>query len=279
MHKQPYLTLNDGHRMPQLGFGVWQVSNDEVVEPVLNALETGYRSIDTAQGYGNEAGVGEAIRRSGVTRSDIFVTSKLRNKEHGFDSTLRAFDDTMAKLGLDVLNLFLIHWPVPSQDLYVESWEALVRLREEGRVKSIGVSNFLPEHVNRILERTGVVPAINQIEIHPLFQQRGLRDFHKLKTIQLEAYSPLGSGAVLDNPAIAQIAQKHGKSPAQAILRWHVQEGVVVIPKSTHAERIAENFDVFDFELDAEDMAAIRGLDDPAKGRTGADPKEMAVLF
>lgn len=275
---QPRLTLNDRNTIPQLGLGVWQVDPAITERVVLDGIKAGYRSIDTAEGYNNEEGVGAAIARCGVPRGELFITSKLRNGGHAYDDALRNFDETMKKLGLEVLDLFLIHWPVPSQGKYVEAWKALVRLQKEGRIRSIGVSNFNPDHIERIVGETGVVPAVNQIELHPTFQQRKNRPFFKERGIAVESWSPLGSGADLDHPAIARIGKKHGKSIAQVIIRWHLQEGLIVIPKSIRAERIKENFAVFDFALDSEDMKAIEGLDNPA-GRVGSDPAKAAFLF
>ncbi|HEV7717498.1 MAG TPA: aldo/keto reductase [Arsenicitalea sp.] len=275
----PLIKLNDGNSIPQLGFGVWQVPNDEVKPAVTEAIRAGYRSIDTAQGYDNEEGVGEAIRDGGVPREQLFITSKLRTKSMGYDEALRGFDESRQKLGLDYLDMFLIHWPLPARDRYVDTWKAFIKLKQDGLVRTIGVSNFLPEHIDRLIAETGVVPAINQIETHPQYQQRAVRDYHRQHNIQLESYSPLGSGAVLDNEEIAAIAKKHGKSPAQVIIRWHLQEGLVVIPKSVTPERIRENLQVFDFELDREDMAVIARLDDPANGKTGSKPEEFNDLY
>jgi 2,5-diketo-D-gluconate reductase A len=274
----PRIRLNDGNEIPQLGLGVWQVPQKETARVVLDAINAGYRHIDTAEGYGNEEGVGEAIRKSGVPRDDLFITSKLRNGGHARDLALKSFDETMRKLGIEQLDLFLIHWPVPEKDKYVEAWQAMIDLQKEGRIRSIGVSNFNPDHLTRIMEATGVTPAVDQIELHPEFQQRDKRDFLKLHNIAIESWSPLGSGAVLDNPTLVRIGKKHKKSVAQTIIRWHLQEGLIVFPKSTHKERIEENIDVFDFELDADDMATIAGLD-KTDGRTGGDPETSNTLF
>jgi 2,5-diketo-D-gluconate reductase A len=241
-------------------------------------IEAGYRLIDTAEGYRNEEGVGEAIRAAGVPRSELYVTSKLRNGAHKRDDALRAFDDTMRKLGIEQIDLFLIHWPVPSQGRYVEAWKTLVELRDAGRIRSIGVSNFNQDHLERIIGETGVTPVVNQIELHPRFQQRDKRDFHKKHDIKIESWSPLGSGKLLDDPTIAKVANKHGKSVAQTIIRWHLQQGLIVIPKSVNKDRIAANFDVFDFELDADDLKAIAAMDS-ADGRTGPNPATAAFLF
>lgn len=275
----PRIALNDGNSIPQLGLGVWQVPPEITARVVSDGIKAGYRSIDTAEGYGNEEGVGEAIRSAGVPRSELFITSKLRNGGHARDLALKAFDETMKKLGLEQLDLFLIHWPVPSQDRYVEAWKVLVEKQKEGRIRSIGVSNFNPDHIERIVGETGVTPAVDQIELHPSFQQRDKRDFMKKHDIKIESWSPLGSGRALDNPTIRKIADKHGKSIAQIIIRWHLQEGLIVIPKSTHKERIEENFDVFGFELDADDMKTIAGLDNPGSGRVGSDPAKASFLF
>lgn len=272
------LKLNDGSTIPQIGLGVWQVDPDITARVVRWGIETGYRLIDTAEGYRNEEGVGEAIRAAGVPRSELFITSKLRNGAHQRDAALRAFDDTMQKLGIDQIDLFLIHWPVPAQNKYVEAWKALVELQQAGRIKSVGVSNFNQDHLERIIGETGVTPVVNQIELHTRFQQRDKREFHKKHNIHIESWSPLGSGRLLADPTLEKLAKKHGKSVAQVIIRWHLQEGLVVIPKSIHQERIAGNFDVFGFELDADDMQIIRGLDS-ADGRTGPDPATAAFLF
>jgi 2,5-diketo-D-gluconate reductase A len=269
MSDQPSLQLNDGRSIPQLGYGVYQVPADETEALVGSAISLGYRHVDTAAFYQNEAGVGAAVRANPET---IFVTTKLWNGDQGYDQALRAFDASMEKLGLDWLDLYLIHWPVPAQNLYVETWKALVRLREEGRVKSIGVSNFTMEHLERIIHDTGVVPAVNQVELHPRFQQVELRAFHEENGIVTTSWSPLGQGAVLDDPVIARIAAAHGRTPAQVIIRWHLDNGLSVIPKSSSAGRQAENLDVFGFSLTEEDMQAIATLD-RADGRIGPDPE------
>ncbi|HKR90487.1 MAG TPA: aldo/keto reductase [Phenylobacterium sp.] len=268
---RPAITLSDGQSMPQVGLGVWQTPADATASVVKAAIEAGYRSIDTAAAYENEAGVGEGARASGVAREEIFITTKLRSRDHGYDAALRAFDKSLKRLGVDYVDLFLIHWPAPRQDRYIDAWRALVRLQEEGRARSIGVSNFMVEHLRRIIGETGVIPVVNQIELHPKFQQTDLRAFHAGQGIVTEAWSPLGQGALLKHPVIARIAARHGRTPAQAIIRWHVEQRLVVIPKSANPERIAENFEVFDFRLDDEDMSAIAALDDPM-GRMGPDP-------
>ncbi|WP_243725748.1 aldo/keto reductase [Actinomadura rubrisoli] len=257
--------------MPQLGFGVFQVPDDEAESAVATALENGYRSIDTASAYQNEEGTGRALRGSGVPREELFVTTKLWNTEQGHDNALRAFDASLGRLGLDYLDLYLIHWPMPARGTYVETWRALEKLKADGRVRSIGVSNFTVETLQRLLDETDVVPVINQVELHPYFQQPGLRTFHREHGIHTEAWAPLGQGhGLLEDPALARIAQAHDRTPAQVALRWNLQLGNVVIPKSVTPSRIAENIDVFDFDLGPSDMAAIGELD---KGtRFGPDP-------
>ncbi|MGW6398266.1 aldo/keto reductase [Streptomyces sp. NPDC055134] len=257
--------------MPQLGFGVWQVPDAEAEKAVATALEAGYRSIDTAAIYGNEEGTGKAIAASGIAREKLFVTTKLWNADQGYDATLRAFDASLDKLGLDYLDLYLIHWPLPSKDSYVDTYKAFEKIYADGRAKAIGVSNFLPEHLERLLGETSIIPAVNQIELHPHLQQRASREFHAEQGIATEAWSPLGQGkGLLEVPAIIAIAQKHGRTPAQIVLRWHVQLGNVVIPKSVTPSRIVENIDVFNFELDIEDIAAISALNEDR--RLGPDP-------
>jgi diketogulonate reductase-like aldo/keto reductase len=267
----PTLRFNNGREVPQLGFGVFQVPPDEVVEPVRTAIEAGYRLIDTAAMYGNEEGVGKAIADSGVPRDELFITTKLDNTDHGYDAALAAFDTSMSKLGLDVLDLYLIHWPLPKRDDYVETWKAFEKLYADGRVRSIGVSNFHTNHLNRLFAETDVKPVMNQIELHPGFPQTELRRFHADNEMLTEAWSPIGQGqGLLDDPTIGSIAERVGKSPAQVVLRWHIQHGNVVIPKSVTPSRIRENLDVFDFELADEDMAALSDLSGP--GRVGPDP-------
>ncbi|UXY40272.1 aldo/keto reductase [Streptomyces albidocamelliae] len=257
--------------MPQLGFGVWQVPDDEAERAVATALEAGYRSIDTAAIYGNEEGTGKAIAASGLPREDIFVTTKLWNSDQGYDAALRAFDASLERLGLDYLDLYLIHWPLPSRDTYVDTYKAFEKLHADGRIRAIGVSNFLPEHLRRLISETSVVPAVNQIELHPHLQQHAARELHAEQGIATEAWSPLGQGrGLLEVPAIVAIAQKHGRTPAQVVLRWHVQLGNVVIPKSVTPSRIQENIQVFDFSLDDEDLAAISALNEDR--RLGPDP-------
>ncbi|HEY2724249.1 MAG TPA: aldo/keto reductase [Pseudonocardiaceae bacterium] len=276
MSNVPTTPLNNGVRIPQLGFGVFQVPPEDVERAVTAALETGYRSIDTAAAYRNEEGVGRAVAASGLPRDEVFVTTKLWNSDHGYDEALRAFDAGVGRLGLDTVDLYLIHWPVPSRDRYVETWKALEKLAADGRVRAIGVSNFTIENLQRIFAETGTVPAVNQIELHPHFQQRDLRAVHAEHGIATEAWSPLAQGGVLSEPTVTRIAEAHGVTPAQAVLRWHLQLGNIVIPKSVTPERIRENFDVFGFELSADEMAAIGELDSPT-GRIGPDPAEFAV--
>lgn len=278
LNRPEQIRLNDGSAIPQIGLGVWQVDPAITAKVVRWGIEAGYRLIDTAEGYQNEEGVGQAIRSAGVPRSELFITSKLRNGAHQRDAALRAFDETMSKLGIEQIDLFLIHWPVPSQDRYVEAWKTLIELRQSGRIKSIGVSNFNQDHLERIIGETGVTPTVNQIELHPRFQQRDKREFHDRHNIRIESWSPLGSGRLLSDPTLESIARKHGKSVAQTIVRWHLQEGLIVIPKSIHQDRIAANFDVFDFELEAKDLELIRGMDSP-DGRTGPNPATAAFLF
>ncbi len=266
----PHLTLNDGRQLPQIGFGTWPLDDAQAQTAVQAALACGYRLIDTAARYGNETGVGRGIAASGVARDQVQLTSKLRGSEHGFDSTLRAFDATLAALGTDYLDLYLIHWPLPMRDLYVDTWRAFVRLRDEGRIGSIGVSNFQPAHIERLRAETGVLPAVNQIELHPDFTQAGLRAWHAQQGIAIECWSPLGRGEVLKDATVARIARKHGRAAAQILLRWHVQHGLVAIPKSQDPERMRQNLDLFDFALDAEDLAALALLD--GDHRQGGDP-------
>jgi 2,5-diketo-D-gluconate reductase A len=271
MTDQTQIALNDGARIPQVGLGVWQTPNDEAAPAVKAALDAGYRHIDTAAVYENEEGVGEGIRQSGTARSDIFLTTKLWNTEQGYDQTLRAFDASLKRLGTDYVDLYLIHWPSAHRELFVDTWKAFVKLQEEGRAKSIGVSNFCPEHIERIVAETGVVPVINQIELHPDFQQRETRAFHEKHKIVTQSWSPLGQGKLLGHPVIAEMASRLGRTPAQVIIRWHIDNGLVVIPKSVTPSRIVENFNVFDFKISAEDMKILNALDD-AGARIGPDP-------
>jgi 2,5-diketo-D-gluconate reductase A len=275
----PIVTLNDGNAIPQLGFGVWEIDDGAAATILAAAFAAGFRHIDSAQAYGNEKGVGRAVRECGLDRDEVFVTSKLRTSHFPYDKARRSFDDTMTRFGLEKLDLFLLHWPAPGHDgLFVDAWKALIDLRNEGRVRSIGVSNFLPEHVRRLADETGVLPAVNQVELHPHYQQRDLRAAMAELDVAIESYSPLGRGAVLNDPVIAKIAASHGKSPAQVIIRWHLQDGLIVLPKTASLNRIAENFDVFDFALTVDDMAAIETLDKP-DGKILPDPKTMNHLF
>ncbi|MDQ0646388.1 2,5-diketo-D-gluconate reductase A [Microbacterium natoriense] len=269
----PTRTLNNGIEMPQLGFGVFQVPDAETTAAVSVALEAGYRSIDTAAIYGNEAGVGRALAESGIARDDLFVTSKVWISDHGYDSTLRAYDAALERLGLDHLDLFLIHWPIPAAGTYPETWRALEKLYADGRVRAIGVSNFEPEHLVRLETESGIVPAVNQVELHPALQNRAVVEANSARGIVTEAWSPLAQGAVLGDPAVLSIAELHGRTPAQVVLRWHLQQRRIVIPKSVTPARIAENLDVFGFDLSADELAAIDGLE--RDGRTGPHPAEF----
>jgi len=271
MSTQPHVTFNDGRTIPQIGLGVWQTPNDVAVTAVEAALGAGYRHIDTAAIYQNEEGVGEGIRASGVARADIFLTTKVWNDDQGFESTLRAMDASLKRLGTDYVDLYLIHWPSAFRGKYVETWKALVRLREEGKARSIGVSNFEGDYIEQIIAATGVTPALNQIQLHPRFQQKTMRAKHERLGILTESWSPLGQGKLLEHPVLAAIAARHGKSVAQIIIRWHLDSGLVVIPKSVTPSRIVENFDVFDFTLTDQDKAEIAGLD-ASDGRLGSDP-------
>jgi 2,5-diketo-D-gluconate reductase A len=266
----PSLPLAPNEQIAQLGFGVFQVPGKETEQAVAEALSVGYRHIDTAAAYRNEGPVGEAIHSSGLPRDEIFVTTKCWNDDHGYEQAGRACRASLERLELSHLDLYLIHWPVSANGLYMETWKAFIELQAEGLVRSIGVSNFEPEHLERVIAETGVAPAINQVELHPYFQQTGLRREHGRLGILTEAWSPLGQGLELEDPAIAQIAQEHGKTPAQTIIRWHLQLGNVVIPKSVTPSRIRENFEVFDFELSEGQMARIDALD--AGERIGPDP-------
>jgi diketogulonate reductase-like aldo/keto reductase len=266
----PQLTLNNGVTIPQLGYGVFQVPPDEAQRAVEAALEAGYRHIDTAAAYYNEEGVGAGVRASGIPRDEIFVTTKLRNGDQGYDSALAAFAETNNRLGIDYVDLYLIHWPSPARDSYVPSWKALESLYSDGAVRAIGVSNFLEPHLERLLAETDVVPAVNQIELHPAFQQAGLASHSRAKGIEVEAYSPIGQGASLTSDTVTGLAEKYGVTPAQVVLRWHLQNGNIVIPKTVTPERMRENIGAAGFELADDDIAAIDGLE--AGGRIGADP-------
>lgn len=277
MEPAPKLTLNNGVLIDQLGFGTYKVPAPDTARLVGTALAAGYRHIDTAALYGNEEGVGDAIRsaaeNSGPARDEIFLTSKVWNTDQGYDSTLRAFDASMSRLGLDVLDLYLIHWPCPERGLFVETYRAMEELHRAGRVRAIGVSNFQPDHLKQLLDAVDVVPAVNQVELHPWLQQQELRDLHAELGIRTVAWSPLGRGSVLADPVIVGIAAELGVSPARAILRWHVQQGIVAIPKASSAERIAENLDVFSFELTDAQMNAMAALD--SNRRSGSHPDKV----
>ena len=276
MNPVPDVMLNNGRSIPQFGFGVFQVKPEDTVEAVTTALQTGYRHIDTAEMYGNEKEVGEAVAKSGLDRSEVFVTSKLNNQFHRPDDARKAFDGTLEALGFDYLDLFLIHWPLPTlyDGDFVATWQTLVEFQSDGRVRSIGVSNFQPHHLDRLRDETDVVPAVNQIEIHPYFVQDDVRAFDSAHGIATEAWSPIAQGAVLDDPTVARVAKRVARTPAQVTLRWHIQRGDIVFPKSVTPARIAENFALFDFELSADDMAAITALHRDG-GRRGPDPDEF----
>jgi 2,5-diketo-D-gluconate reductase A len=269
------VTLSNGVQIPQLGFGVFQVPPAETQGVVERALEAGYRHIDTAAAYNNEAGVGAAIRASGIPRDQLFVTTKLRNGEQGYESALKAYDDSIARLDLSAADLYLIHWPNPTADKFVDSWRALESLYQEGRVRAIGVSNFLPEHLERLRNETELAPAVNQIEVHPTYQQSELRQVCRELSIAVEAYSPLGQGHDLAAPAIEAVASRHGVTPAQVVLRWHLQQGHIVIPKSVSPERIRTNLDVAGFRLTPEEMASITALE--CGRRLGNDPRTFSI--
>ncbi|MDR0901385.1 MAG: aldo/keto reductase [Opitutaceae bacterium] len=273
----PLVTLNDKRRMPQLGIGMWQVPGEKVA-PVLNAaIEAGYRSIDTASAYENETAIGEALRALSIPREQLFITTKLWNSDHGAARAPKALEQSLARLGLDYVDLYLIHWPVPTRNEYTDTWKALVQLRADGRAKSIGVSNFMPAHLRRIVDATGVVPAVNQVELHPHFPQAALRAFHAERGIITESWSPLAQGGdLLKDPVVGKIAAKHKRTPAQVVLRWHVELGLVAIPKSVTPARIAENADIFKFSLDPGDKAAFATLN---KGhRIGPSPDTFAMM-
>jgi 2,5-diketo-D-gluconate reductase A len=276
----PTVQLNDGHTIPQLGFGVFQVDPGETARAVSEALEVGYRHIDTAEMYGNERGVGEAIRASGLDRAELFVTSKLNNGYHRPDDARRAFDGTLSELGFDYVDLFLIHWPLPTlyDGDYVSTWRTLEEFQRDGHARSIGVSNFQVEHLERLAAECDVVPAVNQIERHPYFLNEEVRAHGEANGIATEAWSPIAQGGVLDDPVITAIADRVRRSPAQVVLRWHIQRGSIVFPKSTTPARIRENFELFDFELDADDVRQIESLDRGESGRTGPNPDTFAYV-
>ncbi|MDF2444567.1 MAG: 2,5-diketo-D-gluconate reductase [Subtercola sp.] len=273
MTTAPSLPLNDGHSIPQVGLGVYKVTDAEAVEAISSAFDAGYRHVDTATLYDNEVGVGEAVNRSGLERSEIFVTTKVFQDRHGYDEARRSFDESLDRLKLDYVDLFLIHWPAPKQNLYVETWRALEKIQADGLARSIGVSNFHTHHLDRLAAETSVVPSVNQVELHPWLPQAELRAYNEAHGIVTEAWSPLARGRVLGNPVLDEIAAKHGISPAQVVIRWHVQLGNVVIPKSITPSRIASNIDVFDIILDDEDLALIATLE--TGERTGRDPDDV----
>src|SRR4051794_20296443 len=276
----PMIDLNDGTAIPQLGFGVFQIEPEETAEAVRVALDAGYRHIDTAEMYGNERGVGEGIRAAGLDRGDVYITSKLSNAFHEPDAARRALEDTLAELDTDHLDLFLIHWPLPTRygGDFVSTWKTLEEFRADGRVRSIGVSNFQVAHLERLAAESDVVPAVNQIELHPYFQNTNVDSYGRAHGIATEAWAPIAQGKVLDDPALAPIAEKYGKSPAQVVLRWHIERGNIVFPKSTTPSRIRENFALFDFELDPADAQAIDALDRGEAGRDGPNPDTFAYV-
>lgn len=271
MSTQPHVTFNDGHAIPQIGLGVWKATDETAATAVAAALGAGYRHIDTAAIYENESGVGTGMAQADVARADIFLTTKLWNEAQGFDSTLRAMDESLKRLGTDYVDLYLIHWPSAFRGKFVDTWKAMIRLREEGKARSIGVSNFEGDYIDQLIAETGVTPAINQIQLHPLFQQAAMREKNAKLGVITESWSPLGQGKLLDHPGLAAIAARHGKSVAQVIIRWHIELGLVVIPKSVTPSRIVENFAVFDFALSDQDKAQIAALDS-ADGRIGSNP-------
>lgn len=270
----PTIELIDGHTIPQLGFGVFQVPPEDTADTVRRALEVGYRHLDTAQMYGNEAGVGQAIRDAGIPREDLYITSKLNNGFHRPDDARRTFGESLDRLGLERIDLFLIHWPLPTlyDGDYVSTWRTLASFVEDGRAASVGVSNFQPDHLDRIVAETGVVPVVNQVEVHPFFTNEAVRAANARHGVRTEAWSPIAKGQVDDDATIGAVAQRLGRSPAQVTLRWHVQRGDIVFPKSVNVDRMRQNFEIFDFELTADDMAALDGLDRGEEGRTGPNP-------
>jgi 2,5-diketo-D-gluconate reductase A len=280
MSTVPMVELNDGRVIPQLGFGVFQIEPEETAHAVGLALEAGYRHVDTAQMYGNEEEVGEAVRASGLDRADVFITSKLSNSYHRPGEAREAFDRTLAKLGSDYVDLFLIHWPLPMlyDGDFVSTWKTLEEFHRDGRARSIGVSNFEIDHLERLAAECDVVPAVNQIELHPYLQNEEVRQYGEAQGIATEAWSPIAQGQVLDAPALVEIAARLGRSPAQVVLRWHIQRGSIVFPKSTTPARIEENFALFDFELGAEDVERIDALDRGEAGRTGPHPNEFDLV-
>ncbi|MGL4619906.1 MAG: aldo/keto reductase [Chroococcidiopsis sp.] len=280
MNAVPNITLNDGKTIPQLGFGVFQIEPQDAVKAVSQALEIGYRQIDTARMYGNEKQVGEAIRASGLERSNIFVTSKLNNGFHQPDDARKAFNTTLLELGFDYVDLFLIHWPLPTlyDGDFVSTWKTLGEFHRDGRARSIGVSNFQIDHLEKLAAQTEIVPAVNQIEVHPYFTNQAVRSYGQEHQIATEAWSPLAQGKVLENPTIDRLAHKVGKTPAQVVLRWHIQRGDIIFPKSVTPSRMKENFELFDFELDSTDIDTISALDRGESGRIGPNPDKFAYI-
>jgi 2,5-diketo-D-gluconate reductase A len=280
MSSVPNIELVDGHSIPQLGFGVFQIDPAETAQAVTEALEVGYRHIDTAEMYGNERGVGEAVRASGLDRGELYVTSKLNNGLHRPDDARRAFEGTLSELGFDYVDLFLIHWPLPTlyDGDYVSTWQTLEEFRQDGRARSIGLSNFQVEHMERLAAETDTVPAVNQIELHPYLLNEEVRAYDEAHGIATEAWSPIAQGEVLDDPVITAIAERLDRTPAQVVLRWHIQRGNIVFPKSVTPERIRENFEIFDFELEPGDLEQIEGLDRGEAGRTGPNPDQFAYV-
>ncbi len=276
----PNIELNDGHTIPQLGFGVFQIDPSDTQRAVSEALEVGYRHIDTAEMYGNERGVGEAVRESGLDRGDIYVTSKLNNGYHRPDVARHAFDRTLSELGFDYVDLFLIHWPLPTlyDGDYVSTWRTLEEFKQDGRARSIGLSNFQVDHLERLAAETDTAPAVNQIELHPYLLNEEVRAYDEAHGIGTEAWSPLAKGDLLDDPVVTEVAERVGRTPAQVVLRWHVQRGNIVFPKSVTPERIRENFEIFDFELEPADIERIAGLDRGEAGRTGPNPDRFAYV-
>jgi diketogulonate reductase-like aldo/keto reductase len=275
MTVSPSITLNNGVSIPQLGLGVFQVPPADAQRVVDTAFEAGYRHIDTAAAYNNEAGVGAAIKASGLPRQDVFVTTKLRNGNQGYNEALVAYDESCERLGLEQIDLYLIHWPYPSADRYVDSWRALERLYAEQRVRAVGVANFLPEHLERLLAETALVPTVNQIELHPTYQQHEVADFSLKHSVAVEAYSPLGQGADLEHPTVVGLAETYSRTPAQVVLRWHLQRGHIVIPKSNSTDRIQSNFDVFNFSLSDDEVNSITAME--GGNRIGSDPRTFAL--
>jgi len=272
----PAVALNDGTTIPQIGFGLWQVPPSEAEVATAEALRVGYRHLDSAAVYANEAEAGAALAKSGLAREDVYVTTKLWNPDHGYDEAMRAFDTSMAKLGFDQLDLYLIHWQCKQHGKFIDTWRALIDLQKSGRVKSIGVSNFKEPALRQLIDATGVIPVLNQIELHPWLPQLDMRAVHAEYGIATESWSPLASGQLIDDPTLTVIAAKHGKSTAQVMIRWHLQQGLIVLPKSVTPSRIAENIDVFGFELDDEDMATIAGMENGH--RTGPDPDDFLYM-